>query len=392
MEDASFPYRLGTDCSEDVVGRLAAYGASRYLVVADTTVAELYGIGLTARIEQEAGPARLLVHEVGEVNKGLATVGALAEQALEHGADRRSVVVALGGGVTGNIAGLLAALLFRGIRLVHVPTTVVAMLDSVLSLKQAVNATFGKNLVGTFHQPIEVLADTAMLRTLPEREIRSGMGEVVKNALAIRPSMLPRLGASLRPDARYDDETMRWIIAESLAAKADVTRDDKHERRAGLVLEYGHTVGHAIEHASHGQVAHGSGVAVGMTVAAEVSRLMGHTDGDLVSLHRELVTAAGVEPAIPASVDPARVKNWLTYDNKRGYLEHRAGHTPMVLLSAPGQVLHTGAMPLVPVPLALLDEVVDGAVARGAGAGAGAGADRGPAGDGAAYAAAGPVR
>ncbi|MFJ3726428.1 2-deoxy-scyllo-inosose synthase [Streptomyces sp. NPDC090045] len=386
MEDASFPYRLGTDCAEDVVERLAAYGASSYLVVADTTVAELYGLGLTARIGKEAGPAHLLTHEVGEVHKGLATVGALAEQALGHGADRRSVIVALGGGVTGNIAGLLASLLFRGISLVHVPTTVVAMLDSVLSLKQAVNATFGKNLVGTFHQPVEVLADTAMLRTLPEREIRSGMGEVVKNALAIRPSMLDRLGAALRPDARYDDETLRWIIAESLAAKADVTREDKHERRAGLVLEYGHTVGHAVEHASHGQVAHGAGVAVGMTIAAEVSRRLGHTDGRLVSLHRELVAAAGVEPAIPAHVDPARVKNWLTYDNKRGYLEHRPGHTPMVLLSEPGHVLHTGPMPLVPVPLALLDEVVDEAAVRGTGA------DRGPAGDGAAYAAAGPLR
>ncbi|GAA4933000.1 2-deoxy-scyllo-inosose synthase [Streptomyces coeruleoprunus] len=365
MEEASFPYRLGTDCAEDVVARLAALRASSYLVVADTTVAALYGVDLTARIDKEAGPAHLLTHEVGEVHKGLATVGALTEQALEHGADRRSVVVALGGGVTGNIAGLVASLLFRGIRLVHVPTTVVAMLDSVLSLKQAVNATFGKNLVGTFYQPVEVLADTAMLRTLPPREIRSGIGEVVKNALAIRPSMLDRLAGALRADGRYDDETMRWIIAESLAAKAMVTRDDKHERRSGLVLEYGHTTGHAIEHASRGEVAHGAGVAVGMTIAAEVSRRLGHADAGLVALHRELVAAAGVEPVIPAHVDTALVKNWLAYDNKRGYLDSPPGHTPMVLLSAPGKVLHTGAMPLVPVPLALLEEVVDETTAAG---------------------------
>nr|Q4R0W3.1 RecName: Full=2-deoxy-scyllo-inosose synthase; Short=DOI synthase; Short=DOIS [Streptomyces ribosidificus]CAG34037.1 putative 2-deoxy-scyllo-inosose synthase/cyclase [Streptomyces ribosidificus]CAG34718.1 2-deoxy-scyllo-inosose synthase [Streptomyces ribosidificus] len=365
MEDASFAYRLGTECTEDVVARLATLGASSYLVVADTTVAGLYGHDLTARIDKEAGPAHLLTHESGEVHKDLTTVSVLAEQALERGADRRSVVVALGGGVTGNITGLMASLLFRGIRLVHVPTTVVAMLDSVLSLKQAVNATFGKNLVGTFYQPVEVLADTAFLRTLPPREIRSGLGEVVKNALAIRPAMLDRLGDALRADARYDDETLRWIIAESLTAKADVTRDDKHERRTGLVLEYGHTAGHAIEHASRGEVAHGAGVAVGMTIAAEVSRRLGHAGPDFVALHRELVAAAGVEPAVPAHVDPALVKNWLAYDNKRGYLDSPPGHTPMVLLSAPGEVLHTGPMPLVPVPLALLEEAVDEAARRG---------------------------
>ncbi|WP_374984795.1 2-deoxy-scyllo-inosose synthase [Streptomyces fradiae] len=374
MEDTSFPYRLGTDCAEDVVARLAALEASSYLVVADTTVAELYGAGLTAHIDKEAGPAHLLTHEVGEVHKTLATVSALAEQALGRGADRRSVVVSLGGGVTGNIAGLMASLLFRGIRLVHVPTTVVAMLDSVLSLKQAVNTTFGKNLAGTFYQPVEVLADTAALRTLPPREIRSGMGEVVKNALAIRPAMLDRLAGALRPDTRYDDETMRWIIAESLAAKADVTSGDKHERRSGLVLEYGHTAGHAIEHAARGEVAHGAGVAVGMTLAAEVSRRLGHADAGLVALHRELVAAAGVEPSVPDHVDTALVKNWLAYDNKRGYLDSPPGHTPMVLLSAPGEVLHTGAMPLVPVPLALLEEVVDESAARGGAGGAGGGA------------------
>jgi 3-dehydroquinate synthase/2-deoxy-scyllo-inosose synthase len=364
MEDATFGYRLGTDCVDDIVARLAAHSASNYLVVADAEVSKLYGVDLTARIAQEAGPAHLLTHEVGEPHKGLATVASLAEQALEKRADRRSVVIALGGGVTGNIAGLLASLLFRGVRLIHVPTTLVAQMDSVLSLKQAVNARLGKNLIGTFYQPVEVLADTAMLHTLPARELRSGMGEVIKNALAIRPTMIDRLGSVLNAEARYDDETLRWIIAESLAAKADVTYDDRHERRSGLVLEYGHTTGHAIEHASRGEIAHGAGVAVGMLVAAEVSRRLGHTDADFVALHRELVAAGGVEPAIPAHVDTALVKHLLAYDNKRGYLDTPPGHTPMVLLSEPGGVLHTevphsGPLPLVPVPLALLGEVVD---------------------------------
>jgi 3-dehydroquinate synthase/2-deoxy-scyllo-inosose synthase len=221
-------------------------------------------------------------------------------------------------------------------------------------------------LIGTFYQPVEVLADTAMLHTLPTREMRSGMGEVIKNALAIRPTMIDRLGSALNAEARYDDETLRWIIAESLAAKLDVTFDDRYERRSGLVLEYGHTTGHAIEHASRGEVAHGAGVAIGMLVAAEVSRRLGLGDAELVSLHRELVAAGGVEPVIPAQVDTALVKYLLAYDNKRGYIDNPTGHTPMVLLSEPGKVLHTGALPLVPVPLALLEEVVDETAAQSA--------------------------
>ncbi|MFF7953979.1 2-deoxy-scyllo-inosose synthase [Streptomyces griseorubiginosus] len=371
MEDATFRYRLGTDCVEHIVARLAAHNASSYVVVADTTVAELYGLELASRIAKDAGPVHLLPHGVGEQHKGLATVAALAEHALEKGVDRRCVVVALGGGVTGNIAGLLAALLFRGVPLVHIPTTLVAQLDSVLSLKQAVNGQLGKNLIGTFYQPVEVLADTAMLRTLPAREIRSGMGEVIKNALAIRPTMIDRLGEVLNASAHYDDETLLWIIAESLAAKAEVTWDDRHERRSGLVLEYGHTTGHAIEHASHGEVAHGAGVAVGMLVAAEVSRRLGHADEEFVALHRELIAAGGVEPVIPAHVDTAVVKQLLAYDNKRGYLDSPPGHTPMVLLAAPGEVLHTespntGPLPLTPVPLTLLADVVDETADRGA--------------------------
>ncbi|WP_229348129.1 2-deoxy-scyllo-inosose synthase [Streptomyces sp. UNOB3_S3] len=364
MEEAGFPYRLGTECAEEIVARLADRAASRYLVVSDTTVAALHGHDFVARLEKDAGPAVLLTHRPGEVHKDIATVGALAEQALGEGADRRSVVVALGGGVTGNIAGLLAALLFRGITLVHVPTTVVAMLDSVLSLKQAVNATYGKNLVGTFYAPAEVLADTALLRTLPEREVRSGMGEVVKNALAIRPSMTGRLSALLRPDARYDDEALRWIIEESVAAKADVTRADKHERGDGLVLEYGHTTGHAIEHAARGGVAHGAGVAIGMTVAAEVSRRLGHCPDGLVDLHHDLITRAGLGTAVPPQAALADVKNWLSYDNKRGYLDCPPGSTPMVLLSGPGTPLRTGRLPLVPVPLDLVHEVVDASAAQ----------------------------
>ncbi|MCP2261255.1 3-dehydroquinate synthase [Streptoalloteichus tenebrarius] len=358
MGDVQYPYRLGTGCVDGIVTRLGELEASHYLVLCDATVAELYGHDLAARLRRSAGPASVLTHPAGEEHKGLGTLDTLADAALHAGVDRRGVVVALGGGVTGNIAGLLAALLFRGIRLVHVPTTVVAMLDSVLSLKQAVNAQVGKNLVGTFYPPVEVLADTAMLGTLPVREIRSGLCEVVKNALAIRPSMIDFLAAELRPDGRYADDVLRWMIDESVAAKAQVTEHDKYERREGLVLEYGHTVGHALEHASHGAVSHGAGVGVGMVAAAEVARRLGHVDADLVELHRELVGKVGVATTLPADVPTEEITYRLGFDNKRGYQPLPADHYAMVLLADVGQPLYQDGLPLTPAPRALVDEVV----------------------------------
>nr|CAI47651.1 putative 2-deoxy-scyllo-inosose synthase [Streptoalloteichus hindustanus] len=359
MGDVRFPYRLGTACVDQIVDRLAELEASRYLVVADPTVAGLYGTDLVERVRRTAGPAELLVHEGGEENKGLGTLAELVETALRLGADRRSIVVALGGGITGNIAGLMAALMFRGIRLVHVPTTIVAMLDSVLSLKQAVNSSVGKNLVGTFYQPVEVLADTAFLRTLSTRDIRSGLCEVVKNALAIRPSMIDRLAAHLPLDQRYDDDVMRWIIDESIAAKAQVTEADVHERKQGLVLEYGHTVGHALEHAAKGEVSHGAAVGLGMLAEAEIARRLGLAGEDLIELHRDLISRMGIDLAFPAHVSPADVQLRLRYDNKRGYLSGAGddGYV-MVLLKAPGVPLQSEGLPLTVADRAVVDAVV----------------------------------
>ncbi|MBB5158807.1 2-deoxy-scyllo-inosose synthase [Saccharopolyspora phatthalungensis] len=364
LGDVDYPFRLGTDCMDRIIEHIAALLPSRVLLMADTTVTELYGHDLAARLDRAAAPTHLLTHPCGEAGKNLTTLTALAEQALRYGLDRRSVVVALGGGVTGNMAGLLAALMFRGLRLVQVPTTVVAMLDSVLSLKQTVNAGVGKNLIGTFYAPVEVLADTALLRTLPAREVRSGAAEVVKNALAIRPAMIDYLADNLRPDGRYPDEVMAWLIGESIAAKAQVTVADKFERGTGLVLEYGHTIGHAIEHAAAGTVAHGAGVALGMLAAAGISRDLGGAGDDLVDLHHDLIGRIGVPTTITSDVDIANVKRWLRFDNKRGYLSLAADTCAMVLLSAPGKPLWTEGHPLTEVPVGLADAAVDGIASR----------------------------
>lgn len=353
-----YPFRIGTDCLEQIVDDLLELSASRYLVVCDEHTAPLFGETIVEALAAHA-PANLLTHRAGEPHKNVYAVGALMEEALAVGADRASVIVAVGGGITGNVAGLVAALLFRGIRLVHVPTSLIAVLDSVLSLKQAVNASVGKNLVGTFYAPAAVFADTAMLRTLPRREIVSGLCEAIKNALAIRPEMTHLLLNRLRPDAQYDDATLRAIIAESIAAKAGVTLDDEHERREGLVLEYGHTVGHAIEHVSRGEISHGEAIGIGMVIAAEVSRRLGHVDAAFVELHRELLRRAGAPDTIPDFVDVDEVMERVGFDNKRGYIRDVGDDTAMVLLRGHGEPIWRDGRPLVPVPTALVREVVE---------------------------------
>jgi 3-dehydroquinate synthetase len=353
-----YPFHLGTDCFPQLIDELVKMAGSRYLVICDDNTAPLLGEDLVASLSPHV-PATLLVHRSGEMHKQLEAAGDLMDAALAAGADRASIVVAVGGGITGNLAGLVAALLFRGIRLVHVPTSLMAVLDSVVSLKQAVNASVGKNLVGTFYPPSAVLADTAVLRTLPRREIVSGLCEAVKNALAIRPGMTHMLLRRLNPEARYDDATLRLIISESVVAKADLIVDDEHECREGIVLEYGHTVGHALEYTARGELSHGEAIGIGMVAAAKLACRLGHLDAAVVALHRELLTKAGAPITIPEGIDLDEVMRRLRFDNKRGYLRDIGDDAAMVLLQGHGQPIWQDGRPLVPVPMSLVAEVLE---------------------------------
>jgi 3-dehydroquinate synthase/2-deoxy-scyllo-inosose synthase len=363
FEDVRYPYLLGTDCFGELVTELAALDASSFVIVADDNVAPLHGEELRAALARHA-TTHLLVHADGEVNKTLVAVQTLGGRALELGADRRSVVVALGGGLTGNLAGVLSALLFRGVRLVHVPTTLLAMMDSVLSLKQAVNDRQGKNLLGMFHTPVLAVSDTRYLRTLPARQIRAGFCEVIKNALAICPAHIEPLRALLRPSACYTDAELSLVIKMGIEAKQHVMEGDKFERGKALLFEYGHTVGHAIEHAARGALPHGEAVGLGMLVAAHVSHELGHLDRAGVELHEALVRSNGLVPALPADAAREEVLRLLRSDNKRGYLRLRSDEIAMILLDRVGQPhaeasSHPG---LSAVPFELIAAVLDRAL------------------------------
>jgi 3-dehydroquinate synthetase len=360
LGDVRFPYFLGYDCLDAIAWSIGRLAADHYFVVTDDTVWNRHGKKFFTALSP-AGPVTVLSAPAGEQLKSIGHLSGLLHQALRAGASRDSVVVAFGGGVPGNLAGVLAGLLFRGVRLVHVPTTTVAAMDSTVSLKQAVNSDYGKNHIGTYFTPQAVYTDIQVLQTLPLRELRSGLCEAAKNALAVRPQTLPELLRIAAADDLAAESVLRWLLEESIAAKSSVTRHDAREQRSGLVLEYGHTVGHAVELYDHrlrgaAGISHGDAVALGMLAAAHISHALGALSADDRAMHHRVAAALGAPTSIPPDHPIDELLDITLADNKRGYLRLAPDEVAMVLLGTLGAPLGRPDRPLLAVPL---DAVLD---------------------------------
>jgi 3-dehydroquinate synthetase len=350
-----YPYYFGENCTDLIFQELARFEADLFIVVTDDTVLGLHGAKLLRGLRSMAR-VEVMSHRPGESAKTVSALAEDLERALALGATRRSVVLAFGGGVPGNLAGLIAALLFRGLRLVHIPTTTIAAMDSVLSLKQAINSRRGKNHIGTYLAPEAVFMDVELLATLPDREMRSGLCEAAKNCLAIDPSALPRLRQLLAEGNLSSPASLLWLLETSIAAKQSVTIDDSREKHAGLVLEYGHTVGHAVELCDHRRrgihgLSHGASIAFGMIVAAHIAHDRGWLSSEIVDLHVELVQALGAPTCLPEWLGVEEVLAVVRDDNKRGYLPPQPDSLAFVLLKGLGQPAGDARLPLVSVRL-----------------------------------------
>lgn len=239
--------------------------AEQAIVISDTTVAALHAEQWTADLRAAGVRARLLTMAPGETNKTLDTVGTLTAACIDGGADRRTVIIAFGGGIVGDVAGFVASMLLRGVRWAQLPTTVLAQVDSSVGGKTGVNHAGGKNLIGAFYPPRLVFADTAWFVTLPEREVRAGLAEAIKHAVLAAPALLPRLRAmaDLAPGADVSE-----LIAAVVAIKAEVVAADEREQGRRAILNFGHTLGHALEAAWPDRWRHGEAVALGMAFDA----------------------------------------------------------------------------------------------------------------------------
>src|SRR5579863_8318144 len=237
----------------------------------------------------------------GELTKKLATIEVLAETLTRMGADRDAVVVAFGGGVVGDTAGLLASLYMRGVDLVQIPTTVQAQLDAAIGGKTGVNLRTGKNLLGTFHQPRTVLIDPSILSTLPERQFRAGLYEALKCGVIGNPGLFGRLEQVNTKTLRCDASGLGWIIAESARLKAEIVSSDERENGLRRVLNFGHTIGHALEAESgYRHFLHGEAVAWGMIAATHIAATTDWIDKDAARRISDAVLGLGKLPKVGA--------------------------------------------------------------------------------------------
>ena len=250
----------------------------RVFVVTVTPVRRQWGRKLMASLSAAGFAPKLVEMRDGERHKKLATVEELSEKLTRLGADRNAVILAFGGGVVGDVAGLLASLYMRGVDVVQIPTTLLAQVDASIGGKTGVNLRAGKNLLGTFHQPRAVLIDPAVLATLPDREFRSGLYEALKCGVIGNPELFRRLENAQVKQLRRDGATLEWVIAESVKLKAQVVSADERESGLRRVLNFGHTIGHALEaETGYRRFLHGEAIAWGMIAAANIAAAMGKT-------------------------------------------------------------------------------------------------------------------
>jgi 3-dehydroquinate synthase len=261
--------------AEDVAG-LGLSG--RVAVVTDANVRPLWGERVKAELARAGLDPVLLEIPPGEGSKTLAEADALWTGLIQAGFGRGDTVLALGGGVVGDLAGFVAATFHRGIRLLQAPTTLLAQVDSSIGGKVAIDHRLGKNLIGAFHPPIRVLADVSTLRTLPVRERWNGLAEVVKTALVLDGELFDELETAVPAlgGGRADDEGWAGVVGRTAALKARLVSEDELERGPRMLLNFGHTVGHALEAATgHGPLSHGEAVVLGMRAAVAVSERLG---------------------------------------------------------------------------------------------------------------------
>ncbi len=299
---------------------LASHLRGRHaLIVSDSQVAPLYAQRVQAALASVRPDAKIALHvfDAGEASKTLANFSGLIDALAALGATRDACIYALGGGVVGDLAGFAAACWMRGIDCVQLPTTLLAMVDSSVGGKTAVDIVQGKNLVGAFHPPRAVLADTSTLRTLPPRELRAGFAEVIKYGAIVDAGFLDWL--ELHADALLasDDALLAEAIARSCAHKAAITERDPFERGERALLNFGHTFGHAIEtEQGYGGLNHGEAVAVGMVLAARLSTTLGLADAADGERLRALLERYGLPTTLPPGLDPAALVARMRLDKK----------------------------------------------------------------------------
>jgi shikimate kinase / 3-dehydroquinate synthase len=328
----SYAIDVVLDAPARLTDAIACAAPSSVLVVSDATVQRARGDALRKALDPLAFDGVRVTLPAGERHKTLASVSTIWDAALGAGLDRDAVVLAFGGGVVGDLAGFAASALLRGVRVIQVPTTLLAMVDASVGGKTGFDHPTGKNLLGSFHQPAAVVADLSHLSTLPARELRAGLAEVVKIALAVDAPLLESLEAAAEGLAAGKLDALLPIVRRAIEAKIRVVRDDERETGRRALLNLGHTIGHALEaHGGYTKYLHGEAVALGTVAELKLAAAMGLGDGALVGRARALFQRMGLPTDAPAGEIGA---SWgfVGKDKKRAGASIR-----LPVVAAPGQ-------------------------------------------------------
>lgn len=338
LAERGYDIRIGASVLDQAGQFLAERGRpSHALIITDEHVEQPHAVSVAESLSKKLKKVDLIVVAAGEESKSIETASALWNGMLELKVDRKSVVVAVGGGVVGDLAGFVAATYARGIGFLQVPTSLLAQVDSSVGGKVGINLPEAKNMVGAFLQPLGVLIDTQTLDSLPEREYRAGFGEVVKYGVILDAALFDYLETHAAALLARQPEPLAHVIARCCRLKADIVQQDEREE-TGLraVLNYGHTFGHAVETLTgYGTLLHGEAVAIGMICASRLAERLGRVDAQFTARQQRLLEAFGLSVKMP-DLDPEKALATMMHDKKvqhgrlRMIVPDRMGHVDLL--------------------------------------------------------------
>jgi len=347
LGDRSYPIVIGSGLLGEGANYADLPAAALALIVTNTTVAPLYAQALRDALAPRFRSVQVLELPDGEAHKNWETLNTVFDALLGHGADRKTVLFALGGGVVGDMTGFAAACYMRGVPFVQVPTTLLAQVDSSVGGKTAINHPLGKNMVGAFYQPRLVLCDLDTLQTLPQREIAAGLAEIIKYGPIADMAFFDWIEANSEALVAREPAALAHAVRRSCEIKAAVVGQDERESGLRAILNFGHTFGHAIESGlGYGEWLHGEAVGCGMVMAARLSLKLGGVDAAFVQRLTALIERAGLPIRAPA-FGAERYLSLMRVDKKS-----EAGEIRFVVIDRPGCAL------MRPVPDALVREVL----------------------------------
>lgn len=325
--------------------------SSPHFIITDSKVDRLYGEEVLKGFLDAGFDVKKFVIEEGESSKNIKEFTLLADKIFSYGIDKESIIISLGGGVVNNIAGVLASTLYRGVGLIHIATSAMSQFDASLDFKQAINSTAGKNLIGSYYPASKIIIDPEVLTTLDERHIRNGLAESIKHALVQDKEFVTYLNENA--NNFKDIDFLETVGRKTIELKVPLLSGDVNDDRNEMLPQYGHSVGHAVEHLSSYKLLHGEAISIGMCVSAEIARLLGFCEDNVVELHYEIAKRYKLPTKVPTKMSPEDVCDMIRYDK-----HHHKGLPHMALVSGIGSVWHDGSVYGVPIDYEVLSSAI----------------------------------